>query len=145
MARDNNLVPPLLKQILIYPMLDDRNNIALPEIEDLATWKINDNITAWGALLGDAAGSADHTAVSEYSAPARAANLSGLPPTYMECGQLDIFIHENMKYASRLAEAGVAVEAHFYPGQPHGFQLFSPGTYYSKMAIANVVEAIARA
>lgn len=43
MARDQGLNPPLAKQILIYPMLDDRNLTPLPGIEPLATWKVDDS------------------------------------------------------------------------------------------------------
>lgn len=42
-ARDQGLNPPLAKQILIYPMLDDRNLTPLPGIEPLATWKVDDS------------------------------------------------------------------------------------------------------
>lgn len=43
MARDKGLYPPLAKQILIFPMLDDRNLEALEGIEELATWKVDDS------------------------------------------------------------------------------------------------------
>lgn len=141
MARDKALSPPLLKQILIFPMLDDRNNKPL-DIDELATWKVNDNITGWGALLGDKAGSSDPKAVSYYAAPARAENLAGLPPTYIDCGQLDIFIYEDTLYASRLINARVPTEFHTYPGMPHAFQGMAPGTTFSKVAEENLLRAI---
>lgn len=99
--------------------------------------------TGWGALLGPNAGSSDPEAVSEYAAPARAKNLEGLPPTYIDCGQLDIFIFEDMAYANRLAEARVPVEFHTYPGQPHAFMLYAPEATYSRLANENVERAIA--
>ncbi|USW50161.1 Putative alpha/beta hydrolase-3 [Septoria linicola] len=143
LARDQNLSPPVAKQILIFPMLDDRNNKPLSGIEDLATWKVNDNLTGWGALLGDKSGSADLKAVSEYAAPARAENLAGLPPTYIDCGQLDIFIYEDTKFASRLIDAQVPTEFHTYPGLPHAYQAFAPQARYSKMHLQNVLNAVA--
>lgn len=123
-------------------MLDDRNLTPLPNIEELATWKVDDNITGWKALLGDKAGSSDHKAVSEYAAPARAENLAGLPPTYIDCGQLDIFIYEDTKYASRLIEAKVPTEFHVYPGMPHAYMAYAPNATYSKLHEQNVRSAI---
>lgn len=139
LARDEKLSRPVAKQILIFPMLDDRNNEALAGIEEFATWKVDDNVTGWGALLGDKAGSSDLEAVSVYAAPARVEDLSGLPPTYIDCGQLDIFILEDTKYASRLIDARVPTEL---PGMPHGFMGYAPNAKYSKMHAQNVMNAI---
>ena len=52
---------------------------------------------------------------------ARAADVSGLPPTYISVGGLDLFLEENMIYADRLSRAGVPVELHMYPRTYHGF------------------------
>ncbi|KAI1035002.1 hypothetical protein LB503_011649 [Fusarium chuoi] len=49
MARDKRLNPGLAKQILLYPMIDDRNIVANEAIEPLAFWKTADNATAWSA------------------------------------------------------------------------------------------------
>jgi hypothetical protein len=64
---------------------------------------VGDNCTGWQALLGDAAGGPD-TPVS--AAPARVADPAGLPPAYIEVGQLDIFRDEDLTYALRLGQAG---------------------------------------
>ena len=45
--------PAVKKQILIYPMLDDRNCDSDPNIAPYCTWTADDNKTGWGALLGD--------------------------------------------------------------------------------------------
>lgn len=147
MARDKKLSPPLCKQILIFPMLDDRTNKPMPELEDFskAVWSVRDNQTGWEALIGEKAGSSDPKAVSEYAAPARAESVAGLPPTYIECGQLDIFVYEDMKFATRLAEASVPIELHIYPGQPHGFQMFASKATYGAMSTSNVLNAIKNA
>ncbi|KAK3069525.1 hypothetical protein LTR53_012063 [Teratosphaeriaceae sp. CCFEE 6253] len=137
MARDKQLEPPLAYQMLIYPMLDDRNLAPIPEIEHLASWKCDDNQTGWGALLGKAAGSDDEIEGHAYAAPARAKSLAGLPPTYIDVGQLDIFGPEDILYASRLMQAGVQVEFHLYPGLPHGFEGAAPQTEIVKGAMAN--------
>jgi acetyl esterase/lipase len=84
--------PALSHQILIYLMLDDRHTSPDPEIVPFAVWSYDDNITGWGALLGDAIG----PNVPAYAAPARADDLSGLPPCYLEVGQLDVFRDEDL-------------------------------------------------
>ena len=96
LARDRG-GPDLAAQILIYPMLDDRNTTPDPEIAPFAVWSYDDNITGWGALLGDAIGGPD---VPAYAAPARATDLSDLPACYIEVGQLDIFRDEDLAYAA---------------------------------------------
>ncbi|OCL03486.1 hypothetical protein AOQ84DRAFT_347687 [Glonium stellatum] len=123
LARDRQLSPPLAKQILIYPMLDDRNLKPNPEIEPFATWNNADNITAWTAYLGDKAGK---DGVSPYAAPGRAESVEGLPPTYIDVGGLDLFRDEGCQYASRLAAANIATEFHLFPGVPHGFEMMAP-------------------
>ena len=60
--------------------------------------------------------------VSPYAAAARAEDLTGLPPTYIATGALDLFLEEDLDYARRLSRAGVPVELHVYPGAYHGFQ-----------------------
>jgi acetyl esterase/lipase len=114
--------PALAAQILIYPMLDDRNTVPDPEIAPFAVWSYDDNVTGWGALLGDAIGGPD---VPAYAAPARAADLSDLPACYIEVGQLDIFRDEDLTYAQRLSRAGVNVEFHLRPGVPHEFETYA--------------------
>jgi acetyl esterase/lipase len=116
MARDRGV--PLARQLLIYPMLDDRNTTPDPNLAPFAGWSYDDNYTGWHALLGDRLGTDD---VSEYAAPARAADVSGLPPTYVETGELDIFRDESIEYARRIAASGTSIELHVHPGCPHGF------------------------
>ena len=58
--------------------------------------------------------------MSPYAAPARAADLAGLPPTYIDCASLEVFRDEDVEYARRLRLAGVPVELHVYPGAFHG-------------------------
>lgn len=119
MARDRGLNPPIAKQILECPMLDDRNTVADPKLMPFVSWSWDDNWTGWNALLGGEPGS---DSVSEYAAPARAGNLTGLPETYIDVGTLDVFAKEDEAFARRLEEAGVRVEWHLYGGVPHGFE-----------------------
>jgi acetyl esterase/lipase len=133
MSRDRG-GPALAHQILIYPMLDDRNTSPDPEIIPFAVWSYDDNITGWGALLGDAVAGAN---VPAYASPARAIDLSGLPPCYLEVGQLDIFRDEDLDYAQRLSDAGVTVEFHLRPGVPHEFETYAYATDIARRSVAD--------
>jgi acetyl esterase/lipase len=104
-------------QLLIYPMLDDRQLTASSQWGD-PVWPPAANTYGWTAYLGDSKGAAD---VPAYAAPARATDLAGLPPTLISVGAIDGFCDEDIDYALRLRHAGVPVELHVYPGAPHGF------------------------
>ncbi|MEV5714631.1 alpha/beta hydrolase fold domain-containing protein [Amycolatopsis mediterranei] len=124
----------MARQILVFPMLDDRTTTPDPELLPFATWTYEDNVTGWSALLGDRAGGPD---VSPYAAAARASDLTGLPPTYLEVGRLDIFRDEDLDYARRLGAAGVDVEFHLHPGVPHEFESFAWDTDVARRAVAD--------
>jgi acetyl esterase/lipase len=121
LARDRKVVP-LAYQHLIYPMIDDRTCVHPDPHKYVGEllWNRDANYQGWKALLGKEPGSPD---VSAYAAAARAKDLSGLPPTYLSVGALDLFLEENLDYARRLTRVGVPVELHVYPGAFHGFQI----------------------
>jgi triacylglycerol lipase len=101
-------------------MIDDRSAVRKdlhPYVGEFV-WTQENNYFGWRSLLGEEPGSAG---VSPYAAAARAADVSGLPPTYISVGGLDLFLEENMTYADRLSRAGVPVELHIYPRAYHGF------------------------
>lgn len=121
LARDRKTCR-LAFQHLTYPMLDDRTCTTLdphPHTGEFI-WTTDNNRFGWSALLGAEPGGPD---VSPYAAPARATDLSGLPPTYIATGGLDLFLEEDLDYARRLMRAGVPVEFHVYPGGFHAFDL----------------------
>lgn len=139
LARDRG-GPALAQQILLFPMLDDRTTTPDPQLVPLALWSYDDNITGWGALLGDAAGGPD---VSPYAAPARLTDAVGLPAAYIEVGQLDIFRDENIAYAQLLSRDGVEVEFHLHPGVPHEFETLAPDADVARRALADRVRVLA--
>jgi acetyl esterase/lipase len=108
-------------QHLIYPMIDDRSSVGQvnPNIGQFV-WTQELNHFGWSSLLGQEPGG---EGISHHAAAARAVDLTGLPPTYLAVGALDLFLRENLDYATRLAEAGVPVELHVYPGAYHGYQV----------------------
>lgn len=149
LARDRG-GPPVAFQNLLYPMLDDRTGVAGADsgadsgADNPATgqfmWTRESNRFGWTSLLGASAGTA---ATSAYAAPARAADLAGLPPTWLAVGALDLFLDEDVAYAMRLARAGVPVELAVYPGAVHAFD-FAADAAVSKRAMQQRVDALAR-
>ena len=130
-------------QHLIYPMLDDRTCVDAdphPFVGEYI-WTPHNNRFGWSCLLGEAPGGAG---VSPYAAPARAENLSGLPPTFISTGSLDLFLEEDLDYARRLLRAGVPTELHVYPGGFHAFNI-APGAEVAAMARRDSKAALARA
>ena len=148
MARDAKLEPPLAKQVLVMPMLDDRTIDASaydPEFLKPLVWSIADNITGWSALLGKKleTESADDVADLQYASPARAADLRGLPPTFVEVGTLDLFCREDVDFAMRLVRDGQSmVELHVYPGLVHGFHSLGFESEVVQMALTNRSQAL---
>ncbi|KAJ5953562.1 alpha/beta hydrolase fold-3 domain-containing protein [Penicillium verhagenii] len=66
---------------------------------------------------------------------ATAAELSGLPTTFIDVGSAEAFRDEDIAYSTRLFEAGVQVELHVWPGGVHGFDLLMPTAEISQRAI----------
>ena len=131
LARDRG-GPTILGQMLLSPMLDDRNDSpSVAQLADVAVWDGITNATAWGALLGDAHGGPD---VSPYAAPARATDLAGLPPAFIDVGSAETFRDEDVAYASRIWQAGGSAELHVWPGGFHGFDMMAPAAAISQNA-----------
>lgn len=120
LARDRGIT--LAKQILIYPMLDDRTVTPDPLLAPYVGWTWDSNWTCWRAVLGDAVGG---DTVSPVAAPARLTDFSGLAPAFIEVGELDIFRDESIAYAQRLHQAGISCELQVLPGVIHGHDRIS--------------------
>jgi acetyl esterase/lipase len=141
-ARDED-GPELCFQFLIYPMLDDRNVTESSEqITDIGIWDRDMNVEAWDAYLGERSGSDELPA---YAAPARAGDLSDLPPAFLDVGTHDAFRDENVSYARRLIESGVQTEFHLWPGAYHAFEGFAPESRLAEEAWSTRIGALRRA
>ena len=138
MARDKGF-PRICFQMPLYPMIDDRNETPSSyEIMDVGVWDREGNVEAWQWYLGGK--SADN-----YAAPARAENLAGLPPTFIDVGELDLFRDEDIQFAACLIQAGVPTELHVYPGAYHASEVFAPDAALSQSILARRTEALQRA
>lgn len=126
--------PAIAAQVLVYPMLDDRTDQVSPALEPYLVWTVDDNVTGWDALLGDARGGPD---VPPTAAPARATDLTDLPPAYLEVGSLDLLRNEVLAYGARLSLAGVPVELHVHRGAPHAFEAIAPRSDLTRRALAD--------
>ena len=134
--------PEPIGQVLICPMLDDRNDTPSAEqMAGLGIWDRTANEAGWNALLGDLRGGPD---VPAYAAPARAEDLSGLPPAFLDVGSAETFRDEVITYASRLWQAGGRAELHVWPGGFHGFDMLAPQAGLSQNARAARIEWLRR-
>jgi len=121
LARDRGEVP-LQFQLLDAPMIDDRQVTPSSQRDDLVIFDRGASEFGWRSYLGDLYGTPD---VPAYAAPARAADLAGLPAAYICAGNVDGFRDDAIGYATRLNQAGVAAELHIYAGAPHGVKQFA--------------------
>ncbi|MFF1561690.1 alpha/beta hydrolase [Streptomyces sp. NPDC058279] len=130
-ARDRG-GPRAIGQLLLCPMLDDRNDsFSAHQMAGVDLWDRTSNATAWQAVLGDRYGAPD---VPPYAAPARATDLSGLPPAYIDVGSAETFRDEDVAYAQAIWRAGGRAELHVWPGGFHGFDTFAPEAALSRDA-----------
>lgn len=121
LTRERGGVEPIF-QYLGVPEIDDRLATASMErFTDTPMWTRAAAEASWDAYLGEGIRGTD--SVSHLAAPARATDLSGLPPTYISVMQYDPLRDENIAYAQKLLDAGVSVELHLYPGTFHGSSL----------------------
>lgn len=122
LARDRR-GPHLLGQMLICPMLDERNGSdSGRQMAGVGTWDRAANETGWSLYLGDG----PRHNVPIYASPALAENLSGLPPTFIDVGSAETFRDEDVAYASTIWACGGDAELHVWPGGAHSFDAFAP-------------------
>jgi acetyl esterase/lipase len=140
MARDRG-GPELCFQLLEIPELDDRlDTPSMLACEDTPLWNRPNAVWSWRHYLGPK----HRGEPSPYAAPARAKDLSGLPPAYVSTMEFDPLRDEGILYALRMLQAGVAVELHSYPGTFHGSGMI-PGAKVSERSAREAMEALRRA
>lgn len=121
LARDRG-GPHIAFQFLAVPELDDRlTTPSMTEFTDTPLWSRPRAVVSWDCYLGP--GHAGTDDVSIYAAPARATDLTGLPPAYVSVMHFDPLRDEGIAYALALLAAGVSVELHLFPGTFHGSAL----------------------
>ncbi|WP_327589872.1 alpha/beta hydrolase [Nonomuraea sp. NBC_00507] len=136
-ARDEQ-GPPIRFQLLNQPSLDDRQETWSQRHFTDTPWMNRDKVTAaWRHYLGSAP-------ATPYAAPARAGDLSGLPPAYIATAEFCPSRDEDIAYALRLLQAGVSVELHQWPGTFHGSQAILSAEV-SQRQIAELGAALRRA
>ncbi|RDW84109.1 alpha/beta hydrolase [Aspergillus mulundensis] len=133
LARDRR-GPKLLGQMLFYPWVSDETaSFSIEQYGDVAPWTKDDNAHGLDLALG-----VGRSGGSIYTLPARAAEteggLRGLPRTYIDVGEADIFRDQDVRFAGALWRDGVAAEFHVWPGAWHAFDTFAPGAGVSKRA-----------
>jgi acetyl esterase/lipase len=141
LAHDRGQVK-LVFQLLVYPMLDDRT-CTRTDINDQGylAWNPASNRFGWESYLGMQAGGVDPPL---YAVPSRRADLSGLPPAWIGIGTLDMFYDEDVAYAEKLKESGVACELIVVPGAFHGFEMTAPQSRVARAFRDSQIEALRR-
>ncbi|MTD54334.1 alpha/beta hydrolase [Amycolatopsis pithecellobii] len=141
LARDRG-GPALCFQLLDIPELDDRlESASMQQFADTPLWNLPNAIESWRHYLGEPAADGE---VSPYAAPARATDLSGVPPAYVSVCEFDPLRDEGIAYAQRLVQHGVATELHLYPGTFHGSRGLVPGASLSQRMHAELIDAARR-
>ena len=136
-ARDQK-GPPISFQLLSQPEIDDRQETwSARNFTDTPFMTRAKVAASWRHYLGS-------TPSSSYAAPARADDLSGLPPAYITTAEFDPNRDEAIEYAQRLLQSGVSVELHQWPGTFHGSQAVSSAKV-SQLQIAELGVALRRA
>lgn len=142
-ARDRGEVP-IAFQSLVYPMLDDRTGSTrrVPPWIGKVLWDENANRFGWRTFLGAEPGG---VTVPAEAVPARYEDLSGLPPAWIGTGGADLFFEEDVEYARRLTNAGVATELLVIPRAFHAFDRIVPQASLSRRFTHAKMDALRRA
>lgn len=137
-ARDRGT--PIISFVMApYPMIDDRNETESSKaVVDLGIWDRAGNIEAWDWYLGG-------QPADQYSAPARATDLSNLPPMFIDVGDCDMFMDEDTAFVEKLRADGGTVEFTVYPGAYHASEVFAPTAALSQRIFGRRIEALKEA
>ncbi|MCQ8831276.1 alpha/beta hydrolase fold domain-containing protein [Streptomyces samsunensis] len=143
-ARDEGGAP-IAFQFLVSPALDDRaSTVSARQFANGPILNRHFNELVWQKYLGPGYQGPGDSGVSPYAAPARATDLSGLPPTYIVAMELDPLRDDNIQYALRLLQAGVSVELRSHPGTFHGSTELAASAQSSVRAQREMLDALRR-
>ncbi|MGH9043553.1 MAG: alpha/beta hydrolase [Acidimicrobiales bacterium] len=126
--------PKVFAQLLDVPMLDDRNETPSSyQYDGFGIWDRQTNLFAWECVLGEERGGPE---VSPYAAPARAKDLSKLPPAYIGVGSAEVFRDEAVEFASKIWAAGGECELHVWNGAFHAYSMVAQNTKLAEASSA---------
>ncbi|UMG91282.1 alpha/beta hydrolase [Nocardioides sp. TF02-7] len=138
-VRDQLPQVALRHQLLHQPMLDPRCATAsMAEFGDTPYFDAASARYAWAAYAGSAV---DPT----YLAAALAEDVSGLPPAFVTCSEVDPLRDEAVEHALRLSRAGVPTELRLHARTCHGFDSVAPTTALSRAVVEEQAAALAAA
>lgn len=120
-------------QLLHQPVLDDRPTPSKREFRTTPGFDGDACDLMWQLLGADAV------------APGRTEDLTGCPPAFITCSELDPLRDEAIDYATALLRAGVSTELHVVPGTCHGFDSLLPDWEVSQQVFAMQGAALRRA
>lgn len=142
LARDRG-GPAIAFQYLGVPEVDDRlDTPSMRAFVDTPQWNKPRAEISWDCYLGKGVrGGVD---VPVHAAPARAVDLSGLPPAYVSVMEFDPLRDEGIAYAQALLASGVTTELHLFPGTFHGSSTVEHAAV-SKREVAEAITVLARA
>ena len=136
LARDRAEVP-VVAQLLVYPMLDDRSGDGVgADDANHRLWTRSSNRYGWRCYLGDAD--------PNVAVPARHDDLRGLPQAWIGVGTFDLFHDEDLDYAARLRAAGVPCDVEVVDGAFHGFDGIAAKAPVSKAFFASQLDFLRR-
>ncbi|MGH2878718.1 MAG: alpha/beta hydrolase [Solirubrobacteraceae bacterium] len=118
MLRDGGAPMPIM-QALAYPMTDVPGRWP-SHLERGTGYTLDRDLVEW--FMGHCV-APGHDETDGYLYPLHAANLSGLPPTFIMTAEFDPLRDEGVAFATKLAEAGNAVTHLHASDQMHGFLL----------------------
>ncbi len=118
MNRDRNSAVPIRFQLLVYPLLDMRNNSpSAQKFTDTPMWNSSLTAKVKPMLMPDG-----EINVS-YISPVESESLSDLPPAYIETAEFDCLHDDGILYAELLEKEGIATEIFETKGTMHGYDI----------------------
>lgn len=123
----------------LYPMIDDRSINWSKIPANLLTWNVTNNVLAWHLYLKEVRAE-KRVMIPAYAVPARAEDLSGLPPLLGFVGEHDIILAETEAFVERMKEAGGTTVFRVFPETFHAMEDSAPDLPQSREINAWIAE-----